>query len=64
MKKDGTSYVKEVETVNDNVVEAYFAVFEFLKGEISTHGITPYAAMKSSRIPQGCLPGIIMPYRV
>ncbi len=33
LKKDGTSYVKEVETVSDNVVEAYFAVFEFLKGE-------------------------------
>ena len=33
LKKDGSSSVKEVESINDNLEEVYFAVFEFLQRE-------------------------------
>jgi homoserine kinase type II len=32
-KNDGTTYVKEVENVEDRKEDVYFAIFEFLKGE-------------------------------
>jgi len=33
LKNDGKSYIKEIENINDEKEEAYFAIFTFLEGE-------------------------------